>query len=284
MIKRKISTLVISLVTTIMVPQMLYADTAQQHQGHSQSTSARSFSHHYQDYRTKAKYIDKIRVKRNGKIQGRLAPQVRITSPLNGGTIALGRENTFNGAGFTLNLEILTRDGKSIRLDEATQSPARAGIRRVESLKKRNPDFPGLFVTFDTKIITPFGETIPKNTNLAPLFNIAGTDDTPGKGVTAWASWHVLESLPVGTKSLTITAAVEDEAGRIGFDKVTVDVANHTSGNELTPDPSTFIWDAKNSRLSKEGPKVEIIAPRVPSAVTIGPQRTTPTNKDASLT
>jgi len=76
-----------------------------------------------------------------------------------------------------------------------------------------------MFVFFDTDLVTPDGGIIPKNTNLASLFNVAGTDDTPGAGVTIWTGWHVLESLPPNVKKFTITAAVVDNLGRLGFER-----------------------------------------------------------------
>src|SRR4029434_2723863 len=82
------------------------------------------------------------------------------------------------------------------------------------------------------------------NTNLGPLFNIAGTDDTPGPGVTIWAGWHVLESIrPREGGHFNLTVAVVDDAGRIGLDRVGLNVSESvpgrfgTSGNGLTQNP-----------------------------------------------
>jgi hypothetical protein len=62
-----------------------------------------------------------------------------------------------------------------------------------------------------------------------------------GQCARAWVGWHVLESLPAGTDNFTITAAMVDEEGSIGFDKITVEVdPSLLSGDALTPDPSTF--------------------------------------------
>src|SRR5262245_9869877 len=122
-----------------------------------------------------------------------LVPQVRITSPLDGAFIAPGDSRIGagdpNGTGFAIVAEIRTRDDNNVTVDEDVN------IRNVKDLFGLNPQFPGLFVFIDEDLITPDGTTIPANTNLAPLFNIAGTDDTPGPGVTIWAGWHVLESI-----------------------------------------------------------------------------------------
>src|SRR6185295_1805214 len=96
----------------------------------------------------------------------------------------------------------------------------------------------------DEDLTTPNGTIIPANTNLGPLFNIAGTDDTPGAGVTIWAGWHVLESInaPDG-ESFNLTVAVVDDDDRIAFDTVRLNIARSvtdpfgTSGNGLTQNP-----------------------------------------------
>lgn len=239
------------------------------------------------DKRQVITYADVIRVRNNGA-QGELAPQVRITSPLNGGFVTRGEgfegAGSVNGSGFALNLEIFTRDAVGVRLDEATQDPGRPGIRHAELVGERNQDFPGLFVFVDIDLIKPDGGIIPKNTNLANLFNVAGTDDTPGKGVTAWIGWHVLESLPNDVESFKITAAVVDDAGRIGFDEIEVDVtADGASGNALTPDPSTYRFNGVGEIDVVDGPKVEIVAPRVPSSIAVGDQVLLPTGQTGSL-
>ncbi len=235
--------------------------------------------------RSRVHYLDDIRVNNDRGATGQLAPQVRITSPLAGAHVARGDGQigvgSTNGTGFAINLEIFTRDDVPVKLHEATQTPADPGIRHADLLGQLNPEFPGLFVFINKDLIKPDGTLIPKNTNLATLFNVAGTDDTPGPGVTAWVGWHVLESLPEGTSSFTITAAVVDSKRRIGFDKIAVEVDRDlTSGNALTPDPSTYPGDGV---ISSKGPKVEIIAPRVPSAIAVGEQTILPTEETGSL-
>ena len=223
-------------------------------------------------------YKEFIKIKTNRGIKGKLAPRVSITSPLNAGIVAPGEgvvgSGSLNGTGFIINLEVLTRDRTGIQVNEATQTPADPGIRNVDALGKVNPEFPELFVFINKDLITPTGEIIPKNANLGPLFNVAGSDDTPGKGVTIWAGWHVLESLTPGTNRFSIEAAVVDNKGRIGFDKIRVNVDNNLlSGNALTPSPLTY---PGTSDINSNGPLVEIIAPRVPSAIALGDQDNIP--------
>ena len=212
----------------------------------------------------------------------RLEPQVRITSPLDGAFIApgdsrIGRGDP-NGSGFAIVAEILTRDDVGVAVDEDVN------IRHVEALFGRNPgfghnpkfggnpQFPGLLVFIDEDLITPDGTIIPANVNLGPLFNIAGTDDTPGPGVTTWVGWHVLESIrPREGDSFHVTVAVVDQAKRVAFDRVTLHVDESvtgpfgTSGNGLTQNPGE-----QNRVAGGTAPIVEIIAPREPSAVTFG--------------
>src|SRR4029450_125505 len=156
-------------------------------------------------------------VNRNG-----LAPQVRITSPLAGAFIAPGDSRigagSPNGTVFAIVAEIVTRGNNHVTVDDPVN------IRNVKDLGGRNPQFPGLFVFIDADLITPDGTIIPVNTNLGPLFNIAGTDDSPGSGVTIWTGWHVLESLAPGVDGFNLTVAVVDDDRRIGFDRVKVNV------------------------------------------------------------
>jgi hypothetical protein len=199
-----------------------------------------------------------------------LAPIVRITSPLDGAFIAPGNsrigDGDPNGTGFAIVAEIVTRDTNKISVDEGVN------IRNVKDLGGLNPQFPGLLVFIDEDLITPDGTIIPANTNLGPLFNIAGADDTPGPGVTIWAGWHVLESIrPRQGNSFNLTVAVVDDAGRIAFDRVRLNVAPSvtdrfgTSGNGLTQNPGEA-----NRVVGGSAPVVEIIAPREPTSVTFG--------------
>ena len=199
-----------------------------------------------------------------------LAPQVRITSPLDGAFIAPGDSRIGagdpNGVGFAIVAEIRTRDNNHVSVDEDVN------IRNVKDLFDVNPQFPGLFVFIDEDLITPDGTIIPANTNLGPLFNIAGTDDTPGPGVTIWAGWHVLESInPREGDSFNLTVAVVDDDGRVAFDRVKLNVAESvtdrfgTSGNGLTQNPGE-----PNRVSGGTAPIVEIVAPRESTAVTFG--------------
>lgn len=197
------------------------------------------------------------------------APIMRIVLPLAGSLIVPGEgrvgAGSLNGAGFALNLEVVTRDAVNLRVREGLN------IRDTSLLGSPNPNFPDLVVTFDVDLINPDGGVIPAYTNLAARFNVAGTDDTPGPGVTIWAGWQVLESLPPDVQSFTIRAAVTDDAGRTASDRVKLAVNRDGApfGQALTPDPAET--PGVTGVDSSEGPLVTMIAPRAPSSVASGP-------------
>jgi hypothetical protein len=208
------------------------------------------------------------------------APVLRIVSPAAGVSLARGEglpgAGSFNGTGFSINLEMITRDSVGIGALEGTN------VRDPSLLGQSNPNIPALEVTFDADLIKPDGSIIPAGTNLAALFNIAGSDDTPGAGVTLWTGWHVLESFRDETKSVTIRASITDRAGRIATDVMTYRLLDgHVSGQGLTPKDAGVPGDGVDDA---DGPEVTMIAPRPNSSISTGPQAGLPTPpKNASL-
>ena len=207
-------------------------------------------------------------------------PTVKIVSPVAGAKVTKGEgkigAGSFNGSGFMIDVQVITHDSSNVVTKEGLN------IRNTALLGSANPNMPTLNVMFDCDLIKPDGGVIPKNTNLAALFNIAGTDDTPGEGVTIWTAWHVLESIPDGISQFTITVSVTDKAGKTGTDKITLAVASGTgiatSGQALTPlavaGLNTTGADDPN------GPVVTMFAPALPTSVATGPlsSPTPPTN------
>ncbi|WP_052352000.1 hypothetical protein [Deinococcus pimensis] len=208
-------------------------------------------------------------------------PVLRIVSPSRGGAVAsgTGAPGTVTlpgaGAGFVVTLQLVTRDDVQVKVREATLGPGSNGIQHEDKLGQPNPDFPGLTVTADTDLIMPDGRVIARGTNLAALFNIAGTDDTPGPGVTVWASWAVPESVPAGVASFTLTASAKDDAGRAAQDSVLVRVqpGPRAPGQDLTPAPTAVAGDGQDD---EGGPVVSVSAPRAPTSVATGPAGTPP--------
>jgi hypothetical protein len=207
------------------------------------------------------------------------SPILHIVSPAAGALVARGEgrpgAGSFNGSGFALNLEVITHDAIGVAAQEGLN------IRDTSLLGNPNPKFPGLVVTFDTDLIKPDGGIIPRNTNLAALFNIAGTDDTPGAGITLWTGWHVLESLPQDVTTVNITASVRDVSGRVATDKVAFNVLpGSTSGQSLTPLLAGLPGDGVDDA---NGPQVTLLAPRTPSSVATGPSANPTPPASASL-
>ena len=216
-------------------------------------------------------YTNVIHISPRNGVKGDLAPIERIVSPLADSRVAPGEgrvgAGSPNGTGFAVTLEIVTRDKTTVSLREATN------IRRVDLLNAGalNPNAPGLYFFFDVDLITPDGSVLPKFNNFASAFNIAGTDDTPGDGVTAWLGWHVLESVPEDVNEFTMTAAFVDDAGRIGIDRITLKVdRSKSSGQALTPEPLALI----GTEGFPDAPEVTLLAPRVPTSIALGAQGT----------
>ena len=195
-------------------------------------------------------------------------PEVRITSPLTNDVVAggegrVGAGSLTGGSGFTIIIETVTKDAADVAANESIN------IRNTALLGQANPNFPGLSVFIDEDMITPDGTIIPRNTNLANLFNTLGTDDSEGASVTIWAGWHVLESFGDDVKSFNITATVRDASGRVGTDVVKVKVDKHgTSGQALTPaSPEILGGDGLDD---VDGPEVTLVGPRDASSVALG--------------
>src|SRR5215218_8184345 len=193
-------------------------------------------------------------------------PVVRITSPLGddvvpGGVGKADAGSLTGGSAFSIVIETVTGDA-DVAANES------ANIRNTALLGQANPNFPGLSVLIDADLVAPDGSIIARNTNLANLFNTLGTDDSPGKGVTIWAGWHVLESFPDDVKNFTITATVRDADGRVGTDVVKVKIDKQgTTGQALTPAPGTVGGDGVDDY---DGPEVTLIGPRNPSSLARG--------------
>lgn len=199
-----------------------------------------------------------------GEVDG---PVVRITSPHANQVVARGvgrpgAGSLTGGSAFTIIVETVTDAAADVPANESTN------IRNTALLGQRNPNIPGFSVVIDADLIAPDGTVIPKNTNLANLFNTLGTDDTPGDGVTIWAGWHVLESFRADVESFTITASVRDAQGRIATDARKVTLTNRpATGQLLTPAPQAVGGDGV---ADINGPEVFFTGPRKISSIATG--------------
>ena len=212
-----------------------------------------------------------------GQAERGSGPDVSLTSAVEGdllapGTGKPGAGSPAGGSGFVINVEAKSHGRAGLAVNEALN------VRNTALLGQPNPNFPGLVVTVDNDLTKPDGGVIPAGTNLAALFNIAGTDDSRGPDVTVWAGWHVLESLAPGTSRLTVTAAVTDLLGRTGIEQQTYRVASSGAGQTLTPAPT----QPPAAGTDGAGPELELSAPEHPSSVATGtlPQ---PTAKNGTL-
>lgn len=95
----------------------------------------------------------------------------------------------------------------------------------------------GLNVTFDVPLLQPNGNIIVAGDNLAPVFNIAGSELDPTGYVRTTFGWVVGGSLlmPVGKTSVTITARMTDNAGKTGSATRVVQISPVVNGQALTP-------------------------------------------------
>ena len=203
---------------------------------------------------------------RQGDIAPTPGPLVRITSPRSDDVVARGlgapgAGSLTAGTGFSIVIETVSGDAP-VPANESTN------IRNTALLGQPNPNFPGLSVVIDHDLVAPDGTIIPARTNLANLFNTLGSDDSPGRGVTTWVGWHVLESFRAGVQHVTITASVRDAAGRVSTNSVVVGIGHEgTSGQALTPAPTAVHGDGVDDL---DGPEVSLVGPREHSTIALG--------------
>ena len=102
-----------------------------------------------------------------------------------------------------------------------------------------NRNYPGLEVTFSAPVRQANGNIVPPGVNVAPLFNIAGSEIEANGRVRVTADWVVGTALqvPADEKTVTITAKVTDTFGRTGVTRSIVNISQSQSGQSLTPNP-----------------------------------------------
>src|SRR5215510_8060168 len=102
-----------------------------------------------------------------------------------------------------------------------------------------NRNFPGLEVTFSVPLRQANGNVVPAGVNLAPLFDVAGSEIDSNGRVRVTADWVVGAALlvPQGQETVTITAKVTDTLGRTGVTQSVLAISQAQSGQLLTPNP-----------------------------------------------
>lgn len=157
-----------------------------------------------------------------------------------------------NGSLFFIQVSALDRSGAGIAVNE---TGIRAGSSfplglifdpaQIPNVAARTPagpnrNYPGLSVTFDVPLRQPNGNIVPAGVNLAPLFDIVGSEvDAASGAVRTTADWVVGGSLvvPAGKRSVVITSSVTDNYGKKGSTRSVLAVSETVSGQELTANP-----------------------------------------------
>ncbi len=162
-------------------------------------------------------------------------PLLEILTPEPGSFVAAGlaRPGKPNpqGADFIITIHVTERELTPRVKEGSSFSPG--------SIPGPNPSFPGLVFTFDSDFITPSGDVLPAGTNLAALFQFAGSEITRGGAVATTFMWFVGGSIPANVPRLTMTAEITDSVGfrSVGKQSLTVGVLPGISGGDLTVNP-----------------------------------------------
>src|SRR5262249_31626727 len=167
----------------------------------------------------------------NGEIRGQilpetsdpLGPEVSMIAPRVPTSIALGTQgaglNATNGALFFIQVSALDRNGAGIAVNETgirAGNTLPAGLifdpSQIPNVAAGTPsglnrNFPGLTVTLDVALRQGNGNVIPAGVNLAPLFDVAGSEIDASGAVRTTADWVVGAALlvPAGKQNVTIT-------------------------------------------------------------------------------
>ena len=175
---------------------------------------------------------------------------MEIVAPRVPNSIALGEQELDptpeTGSLNFIQVNILDIAGAGIAVDELgdTVTDPELGPGSILDPKQLgkgdNRNFPGLLFTFDAPLKAPTGVEVPANGNLAPVFNIVGSEvDPETDAVRVVADWVVGGSLivPEGKEFVTFTATVTDNAGNAGTAKRSFRVSDVLGGQLLTPTP-----------------------------------------------
>ena len=174
-------------------------------------------------------------------------PQVTLLAPRTPSSVATGPFTLptppSSASLFFIQVSALDKTGAGIALNENGEGKAatdRGTILDGSQIGARGPNrnFPGLTLTFDVPLRQPNGNLVAAGDNLAPIFNIAGSEKA-ADGIRVTADWVVGGSLvmPAGKTSIKVFAQVTDNAGRSGSATSTFDISPVVNGQDLTPSP-----------------------------------------------
>jgi hypothetical protein len=191
-------------------------------------------------------------------IEDPAGPEVSMIAPRVPTAVAIGpSDNSLtanNGALFFIQVSALDRSGAGIAVNETgpgspfpiglifdpAQIPLAPGRPGGPTPGGPNRNYPGLVVTFDVPLRQASGNVVPAGVNLAPLFDVAGSEvDAASGAIRTTADWVVGAALllPPGKETVTITASVTDNAGRKGTTRSVFAVSDTVSGQNLSTNP-----------------------------------------------
>ncbi|MGI6308610.1 MAG: hypothetical protein ACOX1X_08480 [Dethiobacteria bacterium] len=170
-----------------------------------------------------------------------LAPQrwrrllfLEFLTPEIGAAVASGLarpgEPSPEGQAFIITVRVTSRGDISVK-EGSSFSPGNIGMP--------NPSFPDFVFTFNTDFILPDGTVSPPGTNLAALFQFAGSNRVFRETVVTDFMWFVGGSIPPTAQTLTMFADIRNVEGEsaTGIKTITVDVIPNISGDSLTVNP-----------------------------------------------
>ncbi|GAC1657343.1 MAG: hypothetical protein NVS4B3_23780 [Gemmatimonadaceae bacterium] len=187
-------------------------------------------------------------------------PLVELIGPRDGSSIAIG---TPTASALTFfQVSALDRSGAGIGVSENGGADPKQPIGLIRdrtqiAIRGPNRNVPGFEFTFDVALRQPNGNIVPAGRNLAPLFDIAGSehdtrgdesfddgakerdDASDGSRVRTTLDWVVGGALvlPAGKHTVTVTARVTDSVGKTGSATRVFGVSTAPDGQSLTPLP-----------------------------------------------
>ena len=171
-------------------------------------------------------------------------------------SIALGQQdntlNANNGALFFIQVSAVVHGNAEIAVSEnglrqgftnplpvgLIFDPSRIPNPTTGAVAGPNRNYPGLEVTFSVPLRQANGNVVAAGVNLAPLFDVVGSEiDAKGR-VRVTADWVVGAALLVPQdQTVTIAAKVTDTLGRTGVTQNVLTISQAQNGQILTPNP-----------------------------------------------
>ena len=172
-------------------------------------------------------------------------PEVTMLAPVVPTSVATGPLTSpkppTNASLFFIQVSALDKSMAGIGINENGEGKPDAArgtiVDGTQSSIGPNRFVPGLYVSFDVPLLQPNGNIIAAGGNLAPVFNIVGSEVEPSGLVRSTFGWVVGGSLlmPAGKTSVTIKSSVTDNNGKTGSATSVVQISPVVNGQDLTP-------------------------------------------------